>query len=211
MPYVIKRYANRKLYDTRTKRYLTLDEIAVLVRAGEDVRVEDADTAEDLTGSVLAKIISESSRKGGAIALPQKLLSDLIQRPSETVLGAVRTSVTAGQHAVEQVGTEVGKLFESVKGVGERGAHRVGEAGGELAGALEERFATVLAGLNLPTRAEMASLAKRVESLEKAAAKRVRRPAAPSTPKTSGSGTAKAKRPSAAKARSEKAAARRHS
>lgn len=209
MPYVIKRYANRKLYDTRTKRYLTLDEITVLVRAGEDVRVEDADTGEDLTGTVLAKIISESSRKGGAVALPQKLLSDLIQHPSETVLGAVRTSVTAGQHAVEQVGNEVGRLLESVKGAGERGAHRVGEAGGELAGALEERFATMLAGLNLPTRAEMASLAKRVELLEKAAAKRVRRPAAPSSSKASG--PAKAKKPSAAKARSAKAGARRHS
>ena len=44
MAYLIKRYANRKLYDTRTKRYLTLDEVAVLVRAGEEVRVEEADS-----------------------------------------------------------------------------------------------------------------------------------------------------------------------
>jgi polyhydroxyalkanoate synthesis repressor PhaR len=50
MAYVIKRYANRKLYDTQSKRYLTLDEVAILVRAGEEVQVVDADSGADLTG-----------------------------------------------------------------------------------------------------------------------------------------------------------------
>lgn len=206
MAYVIKRYANRKLYDTRTKRYLTLDEIAVLVRAGEDVRVEDADSGEDLTGTVLARIISENSRKGGAVALPQKLLSDLIQRPSETVLGAVRTSVTAGQHAVEQVGTEVGKLLDSVRGAGERGAQKVGSASGELATVLEERFAAMLAGLNLPTRAEMTALVERVEALESARTARPKRQTKKAPAKAP-----KAKARSAAGARGAKSGARRHS
>ncbi len=60
---VIKRYSNRKLYDTRTKRYLTLEEVGVLVKVGENIRVEDSDTGDDLTATVLAKIIADGSRK----------------------------------------------------------------------------------------------------------------------------------------------------
>jgi polyhydroxyalkanoate synthesis repressor PhaR len=161
MPYVIKRYANRKLYDTRTKRYLTLEEVAVLIRAGEDVRVEDADTGSDLTSTILSKIIAEGNRKGGALELPQKLLVDLIQRPSEAVLGAVRTSVSAGQRTVEQMSGEVGRLIDSVTGRG--GNKQIGEG---------DRLQALLAELGFPTREEIDALAARVAALEAAAAKK---------------------------------------
>ena len=85
MTYVIKRYANRKLYDTQSKRYLTMDEVAILVRAGEEVQVVDADSGEDLTGHVLSKIIAESARRDGGL-VPQNLLVEWIQRPSEAVV-----------------------------------------------------------------------------------------------------------------------------
>lgn len=116
MPYVVKRYANRKLYDTRTKRYLTLDEVAAIVRAGEDVKVEDADSGDDLTAQVLTRIIAEGHRKGGSGLLPPKILVDLIQAPTEAVKDVVRTGVSAGQRTVETVSGEVGRLFDSVTG-----------------------------------------------------------------------------------------------
>ena len=142
MAYVVKRYANRKLYDTRTKRYLTLEEVAVLVRSGEDVRVEDADSGEDLTGQVLTKIIADENRKGGAMLVPPKILVDLIQRPGEAVFDAVRNSVNAGQRTVGQVSGEVGRIFE-------------------------ERLRVVMADLGIPSRAEFEGLVARVEALEK--------------------------------------------
>jgi polyhydroxyalkanoate synthesis repressor PhaR len=163
MPYVIKRYANRKLYDTRTKRYLTLEEVAVLIRSGEDVRVEDADSGDDLTSSILSKIIAEGHRKGGALELPQKLLVDLIQRPSETVLGAVRTSVSAGQRTVGQMSDEVGRLIDSVTGRSDRAGKAAAEG---------DRLRALLAELGLPTREDFDDLAARVAALEAAAAKK---------------------------------------
>jgi polyhydroxyalkanoate synthesis repressor PhaR len=60
---LVKRYANRKLYDTRDSRYVTLQQIAEYVRAGEDVRIIDNTTKEDLTNVTLAQIIYEEEKK----------------------------------------------------------------------------------------------------------------------------------------------------
>lgn len=64
-PRVIKRYANRKLYDTRDSRYVTLQQIAEYVRGGEEVSIIDNTTKEDLTNVTLAQIVYEEERKNG--------------------------------------------------------------------------------------------------------------------------------------------------
>lgn len=63
-PRIIKRYANRKLYDTRASRYVTLHQLADLVREGEEIRIVDNTTKEDLTNITLAQIIYEEQKKG---------------------------------------------------------------------------------------------------------------------------------------------------
>ena len=60
---VIKRYQNRKLYDTQESTYVTLDEIAKMIRAGEDIRVIDNKTKNDITASTLTQLLYESERK----------------------------------------------------------------------------------------------------------------------------------------------------
>jgi polyhydroxyalkanoate synthesis repressor PhaR len=74
---VIKKYENRRLYDTSRSRYVNLDEIAGLIRKGTDVQVVDAKTGEDLTQATLMQIISENA-KGGSLGLPLELLRQLI-------------------------------------------------------------------------------------------------------------------------------------
>jgi polyhydroxyalkanoate synthesis repressor PhaR len=74
---VIKKYANRRLYDTSAGRYVNLDDLAVLIRNGEDVRVVDATNGEDLTRVVLTQIIVEDA-KGQPTGLPLELLRQLI-------------------------------------------------------------------------------------------------------------------------------------
>lgn len=74
---VIKKYGNRRLYDTSTSRYVNLDEIAALVRNGTDVQVVDAATGEDLTQMTLTQVIVESARTQSS-ALPLDLLRELI-------------------------------------------------------------------------------------------------------------------------------------
>ena len=77
----IKRYANRKLYDTSRSRYVTLDEVAEIIREGEDVRVIDNRSGEDLTSVTLAQIIFEQ-QKSRHRAMPLSALRTLIQRPA---------------------------------------------------------------------------------------------------------------------------------
>ena len=59
----IRRYTNRKLYDTRDSRYITLEQLADLVRAGEDLRVVDSATQQDLTAAKLAQVIFEEEKR----------------------------------------------------------------------------------------------------------------------------------------------------
>lgn len=74
---VIKKYSNRRLYDTSDSRYITLEELAQKIRAGKDVRVVDAKSGDDLTQATLAQIILESRR--AARLLPVPLLTQLIR------------------------------------------------------------------------------------------------------------------------------------
>lgn len=75
---VIRKYANRRLYDPSESRHLTLDEVRELVVAGEKVRVEDAKTGEDLTRSILLQIIVEREEAGRPL-LSAELLEQLIR------------------------------------------------------------------------------------------------------------------------------------
>ncbi|MCB0161660.1 MAG: polyhydroxyalkanoate synthesis regulator DNA-binding domain-containing protein, partial [Caldilineaceae bacterium] len=75
---VIKRYPNRKLYDTEAKTYVTLDEITEMIRAGRDVQVIDHETGDDLTTLTLSQIILEQEKKSAGF-LPRSLLTSLIR------------------------------------------------------------------------------------------------------------------------------------
>lgn len=76
-PIIIKKYANRRLYDTSTSSYVTLEHLSDLVREGQDFEVRDAKTGEDLTRQVLTQIIFEHETKGQG-ALPLNFLRQLI-------------------------------------------------------------------------------------------------------------------------------------
>ncbi len=76
-PIVVKKYANRRLYNTETSSYVTLDDLAAMVRAGRDFVVYDAKSGEDLTRSVLTQIIVEQEGKGQNM-LPTSVLRQLI-------------------------------------------------------------------------------------------------------------------------------------
>lgn len=78
-PTVIKKYANRRLYHTGTSSYVTLEDLAGLVRAGEEFVVVDAKSGEDITRSVLAQIIFEEENKTGQNLLPIAFLRQLIK------------------------------------------------------------------------------------------------------------------------------------
>lgn len=78
-PIAIKKYANRRLYNTGTSAYVTLEDLAEMVKRGEDFEVFDAKSGEDITRSVLTQIIFEQEGKGGQALMPVTFLRQLIR------------------------------------------------------------------------------------------------------------------------------------
>ena len=118
----IKKYANRKFYDTEEKRYVSLSHIASLVREGEDIQVMDNETGDDITGLVLSQILREQERQGDF--LPQTLLTALVRRGTGG-LKQLRGSLQASLKALEALEDEI---QERVDVMAERGEITLTEA-----------------------------------------------------------------------------------
>ena len=88
-PVTIKKYANRRLYNTGTSSYVTLEDLAKMVKAGEDFVVYDAKTGEEITRSVLTQIIFEEESKSGQTLLPIPFLRQLISFYGDSLQGVV--------------------------------------------------------------------------------------------------------------------------
>jgi polyhydroxyalkanoate synthesis repressor PhaR len=141
---VIKRYANRKLYDTQRSRYVTLDQIAEMIREGEDVKIVDNNSKEDLTTVTLAQIIFEEEKKQKSF-LPLNAMRNIIQSGGERIEELVTqaqkkvSGVFSRKHAEARVNGEGEPLPESESGADETlAADESGEAGKEGPGALHE-------------------------------------------------------------------------
>ncbi|AEI65338.1 polyhydroxyalkanoate synthesis regulator DNA-binding domain-containing protein [Corallococcus macrosporus] len=91
-PKIIKRYTNRKLYDTVESRYVTLDEIAAMIKEGTEVRIVDNRTKEDLTSVTLAQIIFEEEKKKNQ--MPLSVLREIIRHPGESISGFIQKEVS---------------------------------------------------------------------------------------------------------------------
>src|SRR3990172_9452050 len=100
MARLVKRYGNRKLYDTSESRYVTLEEIGRWVKAGEDVKILENETGEDLTAVTFAQIILEEERRRSGL-LSLRMLREIIQH-GEAALQGIAATVDRG---VEVIGT----------------------------------------------------------------------------------------------------------
>jgi len=97
---LIKRYGSRKLYDTEESRYVSLDELAGWIRTGQQIRVIDNKTSDDVTSQTLTQIISEEGRKGTAL-LPNELLHELIRIGEQAVSSGVEQLQTGMDRLVQ--------------------------------------------------------------------------------------------------------------
>jgi polyhydroxyalkanoate synthesis repressor PhaR len=102
---VIKRYPNRKLYDTETKQYITLDGIAALIRERHDVQVVDHASGEDLTALTLSQIIFEQQKKDDGF-LPHSVLTGLIRAGGDT-LNTLRRSLASSLGLLRYIDEEL--------------------------------------------------------------------------------------------------------
>lgn len=136
-PVVVKKYANRRLYNTESSSYITLENLAEMVRQGRDFVVYDAKTNEDITRSVLTQIIVEEEGKGGAM-LPTSFLRQLIGMYGEDMQSLVprylEQAMAAFARQQEQVQATVRQTMGNLIPPGLAG----GLPGAGLPGGLEE-------------------------------------------------------------------------
>jgi polyhydroxyalkanoate synthesis repressor PhaR len=152
---VIKRYTNRKLYDTDQSRYVTLDDIAKLIRDNEEVRVIDNETQDDLTAVTFAQIIlEEEKRKTNLVSVP--FLRKLIHSGE----AAVQDLSDQAKRAFDQIGDFTGRAGGRVREAVEEGGRAIDEA-------IEESRGLASDLLSLPQ--------KRLEALQEIAQKQVDR------------------------------------
>jgi polyhydroxyalkanoate synthesis repressor PhaR len=115
-PIVIKKYANRRLYNTARSTYVTLDHLAQMVRDGQDFVVNDAKSGDDITRGVLAQIIFEEEAKGQTM-LPANFLRQLIRLYGDTLQGFVPGYLEASMETFsrnqEAMREQVRQAFES--------------------------------------------------------------------------------------------------
>ncbi|MFV0474978.1 MAG: polyhydroxyalkanoate synthesis repressor PhaR [Pikeienuella sp.] len=113
-PVIIKKYANRRLYNTARSSYVTLDHLAEMVRDGQDFVVRDAKSGEDITRSVLTQIIFEEETKGASM-LPTNFLRQIISLYGDSlqsvVPGYLEASMESFNRNQEQMREQVTRLF----------------------------------------------------------------------------------------------------
>jgi polyhydroxyalkanoate synthesis repressor PhaR len=175
----IKRYANRKLYNTQTSRYITLKGIADLLEAGEEVRVIDNESGEDITSITLSQILVDTERANRAV--PGNLLSGLFQRGGDALYEALSRGVDDASERFEDFQRTMRRLLRVRQH--ENGGEEEGLGGGhgrdwiafsppDLDQLVQRAIERVLKMLDLPTRADIDALNARIERLTQALGER---------------------------------------
>jgi hypothetical protein len=139
--HLIKKYANRKLYDTQTSRYITLDGISELVRDGHDIQVVDRETGRDLTPLILSQIVMSEEKRGG------------------DANGAER-GLERGQALLDYVRRTLSVPAAIVSG-------EVEKRRGDVEDLIDVAVEQALARLSIPSRREIESLNSRLDRLER--------------------------------------------
>ena len=173
-PKVIKRYTNRKLYDTEESRYVTLEEIARMIKGGAEVKVVDNRTKEDLTSVTLAQIIFEEEKKTAKVGLAT--LRDMIRHGGEVAQRLVEGTQAELRGRVEAVRAAAEQRVQSLLNRGQDTRDRALEmvqASQEAMLAfqrkVDERVRSAVEGMsNLSeSRRQLEEIGRRIEALEK--------------------------------------------
>lgn len=167
----IKRYSNRKLYDTESKKYITLRGIAKLIEAGQDVEVIDNQTGEDLTRVTLSQIIFEQQKRG--TSTPLSFFTNMIRFGGSSPLELWRRSLHLSSNLFHIVEKEIERRLEELVEQGEMAEEQMRKLHTELMASLQEGARQKrrehedkwLTWLNIPSKRNMEELAERIDHL----------------------------------------------
>ncbi len=169
----IKRYPNRKFYDTEEKRYITLDDISDRIRAGREVQVIDQGSGEEITSVVLTQVIFEQEKKQSGF-VPRSVLTGLVQAGGYT-MGRMRSALSNPLELLKQIDEEIeGRIDRLIKQgeLAEDEARRwrdkllsENETDAPKPGLDEDQFQRLLDERGVPTRTELETLTEQLEIL----------------------------------------------
>jgi polyhydroxyalkanoate synthesis repressor PhaR len=174
-PRIIKRYTNRKLYDTKKSRYVTLEDIAGMVKAGEEVQIVDNRTGKNLTEVTLAQILYEEQKKQ-TTRMPLSLLKEIIRTRGATISDFIQRAVTNPVASLkEEAERKVDEIVRRSETTVEEKTRQVRDffsnthkALDEMRKNLDELLHTAVSVFGSPAqmREQLAELRKRIEELE---------------------------------------------
>ena len=177
MTVLIKRYANRKLYNTETSRYITLKGIAELIEQGTEVRVVDNETGEDITSVALSQILVDNERAQRAV--PRTLLSDLIQRSGDVLYGALKRGVGDASEGWGEFQRNVRRVIHSREQEASRLRDSITDVRTEWDHLVQNAVERVFRALDLPRRSDIEALSENLERVAKALERLEARPGSP--------------------------------
>lgn len=169
---VIKRYPNRKLYDTQARKYITLEGVAVLLRKGEEVRVVDYASGDDLTTQVLSQVIAGQEKKRGGF-VPRPVLEGLVQAGGATLDGMRRMmlqQLDLFKHVDEEIQLRIETLIQQDELTEVEGIHLLKKLLAlspqlKMDTLIEREIIRILAEKGVPTRQDIQHLMEQVEML----------------------------------------------
>jgi polyhydroxyalkanoate synthesis repressor PhaR len=172
MPVIIKRYRNRKLYNTQSKHYVTLDELADLIKQQEDIQVIENDTGNDITATTLSQIIfaTEKNQEG---ELPVNLLFSLIQsggKRIEEIRQNIFHSLNFAHHFDHELSRRIEMLIENGEFTQSEGNQLLEKLLAlspktEIIFNIEDRIVDFLKESQIPTHDDVQDLMKKIDTL----------------------------------------------
>jgi polyhydroxyalkanoate synthesis repressor PhaR len=182
----IKRYANRKLYDTTDKKYITLDQISVLIKAGQEVSVVDNRTGEDLTSATISQILARDKKmKNGDVV--SSVLIQLLRKGGGTLVDYGKKYVSLWESGLTMAEDEIDRLVNRLVKDKELSESEGSKLKKDLAGRtddlkkwlgdkVDQRINHTLNLMNLATKDEVANLTAKIDTLTRKVEKLERHP-----------------------------------
>lgn len=165
---VIKRYHNRKLYDTRDSCYVTLEEIQDMIQNGEDIQVRDNTTNDDLTSVTLAQIIFEAEKKQKNL-FPIATLLGMVRGTGASIRDFVHKSLESGAREISSVKDDVGEFVDRLVHIGQVSQEDRGSLMSTIRTFLDKKILPTVANVhNIPSvQSELKTLQQRIADLER--------------------------------------------
>jgi polyhydroxyalkanoate synthesis repressor PhaR len=198
----IKKYINRKMYDTTDKKYVSMDQIARLIKSGEEVSIIDNKTGEDLTAAIVSRLIGQDKKEKGSVVSP-RIMMQLLRKGGDTLTDYAKKYTAVWQNALTLAEDEVDKLVGALVSNKELSRAEGSRLKQEITGytdslkswigeRVDRRISEALAAMNLASRDQVEALTAKLDKLSKEVARLKKSSAPAKTKKAGGAGKKRA-------------------